>query len=78
MNHAYNTILAINSRINDNSDESNALQEAANSITFGTASEDDDYITCKSLFMLRCNKLKGYIIIIFGGSAKSNTVSYFL
>ena len=45
MNYAYNTILAINSRINDNSDESNALQETANSITFGTASEDDDYIT---------------------------------
>jgi len=45
MNYAYNTILAINSRINDNSEESNALQETANSITFGTASEDDDYIT---------------------------------
>ena len=45
MNYAYNTILAINSRINDNSDESNELQQTANSITFGTASEDDDYIT---------------------------------
>ena len=45
MNYAYNTILAINSRVNDNSDESQALQEIANSITLGTASEDDDYIT---------------------------------
>jgi len=45
MNYAYNTILAINSRVNDNSTESQALQETANSITFGTASEDDDYIT---------------------------------
>ena len=45
MNYAYNTILAINSRVNDNSTESQALQEKANSITFGTASEDDDYIT---------------------------------
>jgi len=45
MNYAYNTILAINSRVNDNSTESVALQEATNSITFGTASEDDDYIT---------------------------------
>ena len=45
MKYAYDTILAINSRINDNSDESNVLQETANSITFGTASEDDDYIT---------------------------------
>ena len=45
MNYAYNTILAINSRVNDNSTESQTLQETANSITFGTASEDDDYIT---------------------------------
>ena len=45
MKYAYNTILAINSRVNDNSAESQALQETANSITFGTASEDDDYIT---------------------------------
>ena len=45
MNYVYNTILAINSRVNDNSTESQALQETANSITFGTASEDDDYIT---------------------------------
>ena len=45
MNYAYNTILSINSRLNDESDESEALQNAANSITFGTASEDDDYIT---------------------------------
>ena len=45
MNYAYNTILAIKSRVNDNSTESQALQETANSITFGTASEDDDYIT---------------------------------
>ena len=45
MNYAYNTILAINSRVNDNSTESQALQETSNSITFGTASEDDDYIT---------------------------------
>ena len=45
MNYAYNTILAINSRVNDDSTESQTLQETANSITFGTASEDDDYIT---------------------------------
>ena len=45
MNYAYNTILAINNRINDESTESAALKAAANSITLGTASEEDDYIT---------------------------------
>ena len=45
MNYAYETIVAINSRINDNSEESNALQSSANSINFGTASADDDCIT---------------------------------
>lgn len=45
MNYAYETIVGINSRINDNSTESNDLLSTANSITLGTASTTDDYIT---------------------------------
>lgn len=45
MNYAYETIVAINSRIGDGSTESNALQSEANKISFGTSSADDDYIT---------------------------------
>ena len=45
MNYAYEIIKAIVNRLNDESDKSAALQAAVNSITFGTASEDNDYIT---------------------------------
>ena len=45
MKYAYETIVAINNRLDDGSTEGDALQNAANSITFGTASENDDYIT---------------------------------
>ncbi len=45
MNYAYETIKAINTRLDDDSTESNDLLDATNSVTFGTANEDDNYIT---------------------------------
>lgn len=45
MNYAYQSIVGINNRINDESVESNALKNTASKITFGSSSATDDYIT---------------------------------
>ena len=45
MNYAQDIIISLNSRLTDESVESDALQDAVNAIRFGSSDASDDYIT---------------------------------